>query len=47
MNTTRNAMTGSGSVTSGLASGGATPSISGATEEWNNDGVTTQTITTD
>ena len=50
MNTTRNAMTGSGSVPSGLVSGGNSGSgtyVLASTEEWNNDGITTQTIATD
>ena len=47
MNTTRNAITGSGSQTSGLVSGGGTPSVSAATEQWHGDGKVTETITTD
>ena len=47
MNTTRNAMTGDGSQTSAVVAGGDTGSTTGATEDWNGDGITTQTIATD
>jgi len=47
MNTNRNAMAGSGTQTSALVAGGFLPAVSGATEEWNGDGITTQTIATD
>jgi hypothetical protein len=47
MNTTRNAITGAGSQTSGLVSGGSTPAVSDATEEWNGEGLFSRTVTTD
>ena len=50
MNTTRNAMTGSGSQTSGLVSGGNSGSgtyVLASTEQWHGDGKVTETITTD
>ncbi len=44
LNTTRGAGAGSGSSTSGLLSGGFAPPHSAATEEWNADGIITETI---
>ena len=45
LNTARTGLAGSGTNTVGLAFGGATPTATGATEEWNAPGTATETIT--
>ena len=44
MSTARHSLGSAGTLTNALAFGGAAPSDSAATEEWNNDATTTQTI---
>ena len=46
LNTARNKSGGAGTITSALAFGGNTPTRTAATEEWNDPGTITETITT-
>ena len=46
LNTARDGLAGAGTQTAALAFGGEAPTITAATEEWNDPGTITETITT-